>query len=531
MSLKKHFKTLFLSLCLILAAILPSFAGTTRIYFGPLGGFATINNARTLVLQNGERLPATLSNSIIHKFDSLKEGSLAKIAMYSMSDFVALDAMIDAAYKKNVEVRLLLDNVTTWANESVARIVTRVAEAKEKAEAEGVDFKFIIAGVSKDLMIRNGRSYLLDDGTLIVGTMHEKFGIFYEPGTKVPFDSFSGSANISVTSDQIYGENRVFFEDQPAVARQLAEEFARLWNEYGEPLLGEKKPEKYIEASPVPGYASIYFNSEPENELSQTRLDSKIMELISRTETSLDLGMFSFTRPELAQALLAQAKRYPEAKFRILLDHAQMHDENPDESKLAPWLESEAERLGIENIEIRYRFRKNAYSYNPETGKTELLSYLSKFWHHKNITVNDSEMIVGSYNWSNSAEYINYENLVFFNGAFEGHADVIRRFKAEFDALFEASEGRKNSKGVYCRTVTLKEGRAEFKKISEALKLDDAYKAQSALGRNAVKDFDTLLQETGMSRKKLQKVLAGLVRAGILTRTETDGKTLYKQAD
>jgi len=313
---------------------------------------------------------------------------------------------------------------------------------------------------------------------------------------------------------------------------KLSPEAMVAWlKQYGEPLLGEKKPEKYIETSPVPGYASIYFNSEPENELSQTRLDSKIMELISRAETSLDLGMFSFTRPELAQALLAQAKRYPDAKFRILLDHAQMHDENPDESKLAPWLESEAERLGIENIEIRYRFRKNAYSYNPETGKTELLSYLSKFWHHKNITVNDSEMIVGSYNWSNSAEYINYENLVFFNGAFEGHADVIRRFKAEFDALFEASEGRKNSKGVYCRTVTLKEGRAEFKKISEALKLDDAYKAQSALGRDAVKDFDTLLQETGMSRKKLQKVLDGLVRAGILTRTETDGKTLYKQAD
>ena len=55
--------------------------------------------------------------------------------------------------------------------------------------------------------------------------------------------------------------------------------------------------------------------------------------------------MFSFTRRELAEAILRSAARHPKAKFRLLFDHAQLDDEDKTQGKLAPWLDEEAKKL------------------------------------------------------------------------------------------------------------------------------------------------------------------------------------------
>ena len=202
-------------------------ADDVNIYYGPRGGFSKINNSRVLHFSDKSTRPATLANALVHFIDGLEAGSSAKICMYSMSDYNTLDEMIKAAATKGIKFQLLLDGVSTWAQASRDRIVKKVQEAAEKAKAENRPFDFKIAAVTTAAMKRNGRESKLEDGTLIYGTMHEKFGVFYAPGNPVPHSCFNGSANISPTSDQIYAENRVFFNDQPAVARQLAEEIGR----------------------------------------------------------------------------------------------------------------------------------------------------------------------------------------------------------------------------------------------------------------------------------------------------------------
>ena len=512
-----------------------AFADDINIYFGPKGGFSPANNQRKFIFSDKTEKKATLSNSIKYCFDKLEPGSTAKVAMYSMSDFTCLEAMTNACADKNIKVLLLLDGVTSWAKDSRDKIAKIVSEAGEKARAAGKTFDFTLAAVSDKAMKRNGRESKLEDGTIIYGTMHEKFGVFYAPGNPVPHSCFNGSANMSTTSDQIYGEDRVFFDKQPAVARQFAEEFARLWNEYSDVVYGEWIPEKYINADPVPGYTKVVFNSEPKNELEMTKIDSELISLIGRVEPqgSLDLGMFSLTRTELAQAILLAAARNPEAKFRLLLDHAQLNDEDPKEGKLGPWLEQQAKERGIKNIQVRYRFRKNAYGFNPETNKVELISYLSLFWHHKIVCVNKKEIAIGSYNWSGSGEHLNFENVMLFDSRNEHSQKVIDCFENEFDALWNSkipSKEVKPHKGE-AQTVSLEEGKKLQKKYLKIMQNKDLQAVQACLGKGEFKTFDELKKETNFNERKLKNALNSLIKEGMLVKYNKKDKEGYSQVD
>ena len=533
--IKKSRNPLFaLSLLLIIASAVS--AESSDIFFGPRGGFSKTNNCRLLRFTDGSEKPATLANALLHRVDQLEPGSVAKICMYSMSDYKTLDGLLEAAYNKNIKFQLLLDGVSTWAAASRERIANAIKAMAEKAKADNKPFDFKLAAVSAEAMKRNGRESKLEDGTLIYGTMHEKFGIFYHPGNPVPHSCFNGSANISPTSDQIYAENRVFFDDQPAVARQFAEEFSRLWNEYSEMIVGQWIPEKYIETNHVPGYVKIVFNSEPVNELELTRIDNELINLIRRVEASgsLDLAMFSLTRMELAEAILRAAERNPEARFRLLLDHAQLDDADPVESKLGPWLENKAREMGLKNIQVRYRFRINAYGYSTEDKKVMLLSYLSLFFHHKNVTVNGKEMAIGSYNWSNSAEYLNFENVMLFNTLYAGHQKIITSFKAEFDTLWNsrmpATPVLSPRKGVP-QTVTLAEGKALHDRLIKTLIRNDNYKVLATLDREAHKTFAQIKETTGLSDRKLKKSIAALEKDGFIIKWSKDAIEGYSQAD
>ena len=522
----------------ITGCISPAFADDINIYYGPKGGFAKVNNSRKFTFSDKSERKATLSNSIIYKFDSLEPGSTAKIAMYSMSDFKALEAMVDAAIEKGVHVKLLLDGVPEWTKESREQITDIVRKGAERAEKEGKTYDFVLACTTQEAMKRVGREQTLEDGKVIYGTMHEKFGVFYKPGMAVPTSCFNGSANISTTSDQIYGENRVFFDDQPVVARQFAEEFARLWNEYSTPVFGKWIPERFIETNYVPGYVKLVFNSEPISETELTTIDSELIRVINRVEDNggLDLSMFSFTRRELAEAILRSAARHPNAKFRLLFDHAQLDDEDKTQGKLAPWLEEEAKKRNIKNIEVRYRFRRNAYAYDPQTDKVCLVSYMSLFLHHKNVSINNKEIVVGSYNWSGSAENLNFENIMIFNGDNQHHQKIVDSFKAEFDVLWnsrvpEVSSVKSIRKGVP-QTVTLKEGKALHEKLLKTLKRSkDNQLVHSALARDAFKTYDELKNETKLNDHKLKAAIKALTADGFiikLTKKDVEG---YAQAD
>ncbi len=270
----------------------------------------------------------------------------------------------------------------------------------------------------------------LKSGNTIYGTMHEKFGVFYSPRSKVPYNSFAGSSNISKGSDQRFAENRIFFYDNPSVARQFQEEFARLWNEYGSCAVSRCQSEMYVPAYPISGDVRVIFNGEPITEDTYSRIDEELEKLISKVDWNggLDIAMFSFTNKNLAEAIVRCAMKKSKAKFRILLDMTQMIEDKSHRGVIGPWFERQAKKNGLKNLEVRYKWRSNAYGWDEMFKRADLLHSRNRLLHHKFMIVNKNLMATGSYNWSFSAEGRNLENIMIFKRSYKKHDQTIDSF-------------------------------------------------------------------------------------------------------
>lgn len=515
----------------------PLAAEPIEIYFGPGGGFAPSNRERAITRPDGTLASATLSQALIEQIDAAKPGSLMKICSYSMSENAATEALVRAG-ERGVKVRLLLDAAAEWTAGSREKIITRLRKAREEARKDNRAFDFQVRFVTVQTMRDRDRTRTLKDGRTIVGTMHEKFGLFYPPGSPIPLDGFCGSANISPTSDQIYAENRVFFKNRPGVLRQLQEEFARLWNEYGVSVFGPTSSESFIPADPPPGDVAILCNTEPVDEISLTRIDEAMLRMIrSVTPTasgSLDLVMFSLTNKELARAILDQAARCPGAKFRLLLDMGQIDDSNPETGIIAPSLEREAAERGLKNFEIRYKWRSNAFGFDPEKLEVGLVSFRNLFLHHKVLVVDRSRMAIGSYNWSGAGEGMNFEDVMLFDGRFPDHQPVVDRFMAEADAVWNSRRPSapvaEPIRGVP-QTVSGPEGRELQAKIVRLLRDPVNLAIMERLDRGAFATFDQLGKKCNVSGSELQRRINDLTAGTLLCKHTKDGVEGYSQAD
>ncbi|HEY9071075.1 MAG TPA: phosphatidylserine/phosphatidylglycerophosphate/cardiolipin synthase family protein, partial [Candidatus Ozemobacteraceae bacterium] len=473
-------------------------ADPIEVYFGPGGGFAAGNRERAITRPDGSLASATLSQALIEQIDAAQPGSRLKICSYSMSEMPTLDALVRAA-DRGVQVRLLLDAAAEWTADSREKIIRRLRGARDAARKENRTFDVQVRFVTAQTMRDRNRAKTLRDGRTIVGTMHEKFGLFYPPGSPVPIDGFCGSANISPTSDQIYAENRVFFKNRPVVLRQLQEEFARLWNEYGVTVFGPSSSESFIPVDAPAGDVAILFNAEPVDETALTRIDEALLRMIRSVTPSasgsLDLVMFSLTDRELATAILDQAARCPAAKFRLLLDMGQIDDSNPESSIMAPGLEREIASRGLKNVEIRYKWRSNAVGFDPEKQEIGLVSFRNLFLHHKVLVVDKSRMAMGSYNWSGAGEDMNFEDVMLFDGRYPDHQPVIDRFLAEVDTVWNsrrpAAPPNRPLKNVP-QTVTGPEGRELLAKTIRLLRDPIHLAIVQRLDRGAFATFDQL---------------------------------------
>ena len=75
-------------------------------------------------------------------------------------------------------------------------------------------------------------------------------------------------------------------------------------------------------------------------------------------------------------------------------------------------------------MEVRYKFY-SMVMYHP----------LSQLQHHKFMIVDGKHLVTGSYNWSDTAEWSNYENIVVFWG--RKPKPIIEEFQKEFDKLWD----------------------------------------------------------------------------------------------
>lgn len=242
-----------------------------------------------------------------------------------------------------------------------------------------------------------------------------------------------------------------------------------------------------IMAPCAPAYSRVeaHFNS---TERLEKYLKDAFSGAVSRArdgkDATIDIMIFSFTSPTLADSLLRIARDFPRVRIRILANLSQLFREptsvmpdmedissgkaegylrvaerrkqflkDPEERKAAAEAEqkqimSEYRQRPIKNIEIRYKWfpsfswddKEQQCAYDHFHPKAALL-------HHKAAIINGEKLVTGSYNWSTYAETKNLENLMIITG--EEDRSLVSDFIAEFEAIWNNPAMAKS--GEECR--------------------------------------------------------------------------------
>ncbi|HTU02367.1 MAG TPA: phospholipase D-like domain-containing protein [Candidatus Sulfotelmatobacter sp.] len=131
----------------------------------------------------------------------------------------------------------------------------------------------------------------------------------------------------------------------------------------------------------------------------------RLVRAIQESNTTIDVAVYNFTAIELAHALVAARDRG--VRVRVLLDRERLED-------LGPTLQ----------LLQRKKMPLRALGVPPD-----------RLMHHKFAVFDGRLLATGSYNWTNSAERVNYENLVVLTDP-----GIVERFEKEFRRLWAQAE-------------------------------------------------------------------------------------------
>lgn len=341
------------------------------------------------------------------------------IAIYSISPEGPIMRALEDAVKRKVRIRMVLHKATS-SNRELAKIFAKA----------GID----VYGVGP--------------------TMHHKFAIL---DGKV---LLNGSGNWSTAADNRFNEGLMMLRSSPRLVSDFEEEFKRLLESARTiSKTGKVGPEPKDRSEDPPGElkrgARVAFSSLNDGDETWVVAD-EIIDAMKSAKTSIDIMVAHFNSERIAAALIKLRKDHPKRgkgalKIRVLLDRG----EYDDKKSRAP----ELEKAGID---VRYK----VYSLGFHFPRAQLM-------HHKAIIVDDERLVTGSYNWSDTAEHTNYENVVMLDAGrkttvksreagLAEQAQIVRDFAREFERLWEL--GRENLAG-FTAAVTSKKGKKGYRSV------------------------------------------------------------------
>ncbi len=518
-------------LLLLISCATQAAALDVLVCLSPLGGFAPSNNGRKITI-DGREQPLGLNNALIDIIKKTPASGSVKIAMYNFAHRDILGLLLDRALQDGLQVRILLDNCADWTQEAVRDFATTVDKVARKAAEDKRPFDFQIKLVTPAVMKKYKRTRVLDDGKEIIGTMHQKFGIIYHDRNAPPTTSFGGSANICPSSDEIYAENRIFYNNSTDTALVWASQFARLWNEYADPGTNVVASEPAVKIEKRPEF-EILFNVEPTASGTMTAIDERIISLLDevKPDGTVEVAMFSFTHSRIANKIIEVAEKNPGARFRLFFDHSMLLTGPDRRGLMPPVIEEKIKEKKLANIEIRYKFRANSYTYDAKLKEVAQDHFRAPLLHHKFLIVNHQKIITGSYNWSASAEVRNMEDAVIFDAATTYGKDVIDRYLAEFDFLWNNRyEDKHAGKDVKPYSIGRDYALEYEKKIKETLSEFVCSKIQKLLDDGPLPP-QNLRNLANVGGGELNKALEKMKAAFLIETYTKDGTDRWRLAD
>lgn len=128
----------------------------------------------------------------------------------------------------------------------------------------------------------------------------------------------------------------------------------------------------------------------------------RLVRAIQESRRTIDIAVYNFTASELAEALYAAKARG--VQIRVVVDR-----------EMAETGGSGIRGLRLNGVTVR------------SLGVPE-----QSLMHHKFAVFDERLVVTGSYNWTNSAEHANYENLVVLEDP-----EMVSRFQQEFRRLWQ----------------------------------------------------------------------------------------------
>ncbi len=303
-------------------------------------------------------------------------------------------------------------------------------EKMSKLEALGIDAKYL--GMSRK--------------------MHHKFATI-DSRSKNPV-LITGSANWSLSSRKNYNENILYFEDKPGITGSFQNQFDLLWSkakEFGRANTTLKQG--FLNANIEAGF-NVFFNTEnlkvtttgfkKDSKKEGYILTRQIVELINNTESSIEIATTRIKLRPIYEALKSAAARgvtidilvtmsqYSPSYFRKkarIKDCPHIYlDSCSTSQNFSIFLERE-DYPGKENVHIRIKYfdlRKK--------------SHLRKQMHSKYLIADNKTLITGSFNWSVSAEYNHFENIIQVDGL--KNPSILESFNKDFHRIWNMNRSK-----------------------------------------------------------------------------------------
>lgn len=313
----------------------------------------------------------------------------------------------------------LIDNATSTIDVAMYSVSSGPSNpiwgAMQRAVARGVRVRFILDQATGSN--RSKADALAGIGVHVYGvrkTLHEKFAIFDAATTRRKL--VNGSANWSLGAMTKYSENTTVFGSHIHLVHAFQQEFNRLLA-LSRPISpgadAHMSPGTSSTPSPyVRRYEQVLFTTT--NTGGSTVAATKIIEVMRTAQRSVLIDVAHFNSRAIADALIALRRDRPSLRIEVLVDLGEYADSK-----------SRCQDLERAGIDVRY--------------KTYSLVWLhprSQLMHHKTMIVDETRVVTGSYNWSDTAENSNHENVMVIEGHVSKNRACAAAFVAEHDKLW-----------------------------------------------------------------------------------------------
>ena len=269
--------------------------------------------------------------------------------------------------------------------------ISKVADALVQAKGRGIPVELVMESDNMDSaavkqMISAG---IPIRGDHVVSLMHDKFLVI---DNRI---IWTGSMNLTYTSLCEDLNNLVRIED-PTLAGKYDAEFSEMFDQGL--FSWESSADKQLMPAVIDSHSmGVYFS--PEDHVQQQLLD-----MIGIAQTSIEFLGYSFTSDPIASALIEKSRQ--EVKVRGVNDVVQA-----------------ASNIG------------GGFDHFRQTGLDVHLASTSGSMHHKVFIIDGQLVMLGSYNFTRTADENNDENLLILH-----NPEIAREFQIEFERILSTAK-------------------------------------------------------------------------------------------